>query len=123
MMRPQTIAICALGALLATTFSFGSAVQQSDPEIAALRKEVESLKAEVEDLRAFADGQDAAGAALINSLARCEAEGFTAGINPKSREILLEGLRTQAKAMQTAKDEDKKDDDKDGSRRGRRRGR
>lgn len=124
MMRTQDLALCALGALFAAGLAFGSASQKSDPEVAALRKQVEVLEEKVEVMSAFLVAQEAAGAALMDSLARSEAEGFTAGINPKSREILLEGLRTQAKAMQAADLDDEEGEEEDDRRRGRgRRGR
>ena len=122
MMRTQNFTLCAVGALLAAGLAFGSVTQKSDPEVAALRKQVELLEEKVEAMSAFVAAQEAAGAVLMDSLARSEAEGFTAGINPKSREILLEGLRTQAKAMQSADLEDDEGEEEDeGGRRGRRR--
>ena len=70
---------------------------------------VEALEREVSALKAFTEAQAAAGAELIEALARCEAEGFTAGINPKSREVLLAGLRGQASAMQAGADQERAD--------------
>ena len=69
----------------------------------------EALEREVSALKTFTEAQAAAGAELLDALARCEAEGFTAGINPKSREVLLAGLRAQASAMKAGADE--KEDD------------
>ncbi len=113
MMRFQNLALCALGALTAAALAFSSpqapeaAARNGADESAAIEARVEALEREVAALEAFVESQAAAGAALIDALARCEAEGFTAGINPKSREVLLEGLRAQAGAMKAGADEKK----------------
>ena len=128
MMRQQSIATCALGALAATALSFGLQAplqQQGNQDVKALQAKVDELAKTVEYLETFADAQAEAGEALLDALKRSEAEGFTAGINPKSREILLEGLRGSASAMQAAKSKSEDDEEKDDkpTRRGRRRGR
>lgn len=123
MKRNQTVVTCALGALAAATLSFGlAAPQQTDPEIAALKTRIDELESTVESLQTFVNAQADAGASLVDALARCEAEGFTAGINPRSREILLEGLRASGEAMQAGKQDEKEGDDEKKSTRGRRRG-
>ena len=102
MIRSQTVLTCAVGAVIATTLSFGLVPQQeTDPQIAALQQKVTALEEKLESYDAFVEAQAKAGETLVDALARSEAEGFTAGINPKSREILLDGLRAQAEAMQT----------------------
>lgn len=120
MMRTQALTVCAFGALLAVAFSFapGQSAQAAsqpqiggDPQVLALQQEVRALAKEVESLRSFVDAQADAGKELMDAVARSEAEGFTAGINPKSREVLLAGLKTQAKAMQSAGASDEKDKD------------
>lgn len=121
----QTPLMCAGGAVLASLLSLGSPAPlgAEDPkDVAALRKQVAELEAKVTACESFMKQQATAGAALADALARSEAEGFTAGINPRSREILLDGLRSQAKAMRAgagAEDED----GKGSSRRARRRDR
>ena len=124
MQRFQTPVLCAGGALIASLLSFGPApAPQQDPNkaLAALQAQITELEARVGSCQEFMQQQAAAGKELTEALARSEAEGFTAGINPRSREVLLEGLRTQAKAMQSV---DAKEPSKDTSRRqGRRRDR
>jgi hypothetical protein len=124
MQRFQTPVLCAGGALIASLLSFGRApAAQQDPNkaLAALQAQIVELEAKVEGCQAFIQQQAAAGKELSEALARSEAEGFTAGINPRSREVLLEGLRTQAKAMQSADTDEKPKDS--GRRQGRRRDR
>lgn len=128
MQRFQTPVLCAGSALLASLLSFGPAPAaggQQDPNkvLAALREQITELETQVEDCKRFMQQQAAAGKELTEALARSEAEGFTAGINPRSREVLLEGLRLQAKAMQAGEAKPKAKA-KDGDRRqGRRRDR
>ncbi len=131
MMRTKTLSVCAFGALLAAAFSFapGQSAQAAsqpqiggDPQLMALQQEVKALSKEVELLTAFVEAQADAGKELMDAVARSEAEGFTAGINPKSRELLLAGLKAQAKAMQSG-GEEKSDEDKKSSKRGSRRDR
>lgn len=130
MMRTQALSVCAFGALLAVAFSFApgqsaqAAIQPQvggDPQMLLLRQEVKELAEEVETLKSFVDAQAEAGKELMDAVARSEAEGFTAGINPKSREVLLAGLKAQAKAMQSASGDD--DKSKAGPTRGSRRDR
>lgn len=110
MMRSQNLVLCALGALAAAALAFSSPQspgiggQKDSLETAAMKARLETLEKEVASLKAFTEAQAAAGAELVDALARSEAEGFTAGINPKSREVLLAGLRAQAKAMQAGGD-------------------
>lgn len=111
MMRSQNLVLCALGALTAAALAFSSpqapeaGTGDGAHKAAAMEARVEGLEREVSALKAFTEAQAAAGAELLDALARCEAEGFTAGINPKSREVLLAGLRAQASAMKTGADE------------------
>ena len=124
MQRFHTPVLCAGGALIASLLSFGPApTPQQDPNkaLAALQAQITELEAKVESCQEFMQQLAAAGKELTEALARSEAEGFTAGINPRSREVLLEGLRTQAKAMQSV---DAKEPSKvTGRRQGRRRDR
>lgn len=123
MQRFQTPVLCAGSALLATLISFGSGsteASQEDPNkvLAQLRAEILELEVQVLTCQEFMIQQAAAGKELTEALARSEAEGFTAGINPRSREVLLEGLRAQAKAMQSMESKSKsKDKNKDSDRR------
>lgn len=123
MQRFKTPVLCAGSALLATLISFGSGpaeASQEDPNkvLALLRAEILELEVQVLTCQEFMIQQAAAGKELTEALARSEAEGFTAGINPRSREVLLEGLRAQAKAMQSMESKSKsKDKSKDSDRR------
>jgi hypothetical protein len=112
MQRFQTPLLCAGSALLATLLSFGSGPAQANQEdpnkvLALLRAEILELELQVLTCQSFMEQQAAAGKELAEALARSEAEGFTAGINPRSREVLLDGLRAQAKAMQSMEPKDK----------------
>ncbi len=123
MIRSQTVLTCAVGAVIATTLSFGLVPQQeTDPQIAALQQKVTALEEKLESYDTFMEAQAKAGETLVDALARSEAEGFTAGINPKSREILLDGLRAQAEAMQTTVGDDDDEGPPVTTGRGRRRG-
>lgn len=115
MMRSQNLLLCALGALTAAALAYSSpqapeaGTGDGAREASAMEARFEALEREVSALKTFTEAQAAAGAELLDALARCEAEGFTAGINPKSREVLLAGLRAQASAMKAGADE--KEDD------------
>lgn len=115
MLRSQMIIPCALGALAVASMSFGSGpaataqLQQKNMELELLKARVEVLETKLEEFTEFAEAQADAGAALEKALSESEAAGFTAGINPKSREVLLSGLRGAADAMQAAPTEDAKD--------------
>jgi len=128
MIRTQLMIPCAALALVVASLSFGSAPQrppQADPEVEALKAEVEALNARVEAMETFAEAQAAAGAELMKALEKSEAKGFTAGINPESREVLLAGLRASAEAMKAGAQDDDEDDEEPAARgdRNRRRGR
>lgn len=110
MMRSQNLLLCALGALTAAALAYSSpqapeaGTGDGAHEASAMEARFEALEREVSALKTFTEAQAAAGAELLDALARCEAEGFTAGINPKSREVLLAGLRAQASAMKAGAD-------------------
>ncbi|QDV06660.1 hypothetical protein Poly30_21750 [Planctomycetes bacterium Poly30] len=123
-MISKSIAVtCALGALFTSNFATAPTSQVTDPQVVALQAEVEALTRKVESFEKFLTAQEKAGKELEAALTKSEAEGFTAGINPGSREILLKGLRAQAAAMQAGggSSDDEQPEDK-GSMRGRRRG-
>ena len=76
-------------------------------EVELLRTEVDELKRELEKTQALLDDtvkylQDQAKsqAEMTSVLAASEDAGFTFGINPKSRELLLAGWRKQLAAAQ-----------------------
>ncbi len=84
--------------ILALGFLALGATSQGEGD-AGLALRVQVLETRVQELRSTVESQKKAAAALIVSLDAAEKAGFTAGINPKSREILLSAWRTQAKAM------------------------
>ena len=113
---------CALGAMIATSLSSAPVSQDVDPQVTGLESQVQALTEKVANLEEFVKAQAVAGKALSGALERAEAGGFTAGINPGSREALLGGLRTQAEAMQVGLDSKKEEAPKErGSMRGKRR--
>ena len=75
MMRSQNLALCALGALTAAALAFSSP-QASEAggkgtDDGAMNARVETLEREVTALKAFTEAQAAAGAELLDALARC----------------------------------------------------
>ena len=95
---------CALGAMVFSSLSPAPVSQDLDPAVAALKTEVQELTKKVETFEKFLAAQATAGKTLEGAIARAEAEGFTAGINPSSREALLGGLKAQAEAMKAGAD-------------------
>lgn len=80
-------------------------------QLARLQGEVNLLKqnvataseaeAEVQQVVAYLRAQAQAAAGLQRVLAESEAKGFTFGINPESREVLLAGFDAFAETLQT----------------------
>jgi hypothetical protein len=102
--------------ILALGFLAMSAVSQEDGT-AGLALRVQVLEAQVQEIRGTMEAQQQAAKSLLTSLDAAEEAGFTAGINPKSREILLEAWRAQAKAAGSpAKDKEVEEKSKRGSR-------
>jgi hypothetical protein len=111
--RPKDtiIPILALGFL-----ALGAVSQGEGTSGLALRVQV--LEARVQEMRGTMDAQQKAAASLLTSLDAAEEAGFTSGINPRSREILLQAWRAQAKAAGSlAKKDDTKSKKKKDSRR------
>jgi len=75
-------------------------VQALASEVATLRTDLEGSAARVDELVGYLKQNQKAAEELSSALAASEAAGFTFGINPKSREILLAGWRKQLSAMQ-----------------------
>jgi hypothetical protein len=65
-------------------------------------QERQQMLAKVSALEACLTGQAKSIDELVASLGRVESQGFTAGINPKSREELLAGLRSYLGAQKEA---------------------
>lgn len=71
-----------------------------DPADAVVAARLQALEAQVTALEAWVLAQKAESARLVAALAEAEAAGFTAGINPRSREILLAAWRSAAAKVQ-----------------------
>jgi len=91
-------------ALLASLFAAQAGEQTAtlQEEKVDLQDRVEALEATVAQTTAYLQSQAKAQGDLVKALAESESAGFTYGINPESREILLKGLRDQAQAAQTS---------------------
>ncbi len=121
MIRKPIAVTCALGAMVASTLSLSPTAQEVDPQIATLKTEIEALTKKVDSFEKFIAAQEKAGKELESALSKSEDQGFTAGINPGSREVLLKGLRAQAEAMQTGASDDDEEPAGKRSMRGKRR--
>ena len=78
-----------------------------EEDVAALRLDLEKLQASFVELQSqhdqlvsWAQEQSRAAAAMEATLAASESAGFTAGINPRSRELLLQGWRANLSSLQ-----------------------
>ena len=88
--------------------------QDLEPRVKALEDEIETVRGQLEEmqqakaqLEAFLAAQARSADALRASLATSEDEGFTAGINPKSREVLLAGFRSYLDTLEAAAPKEK----------------
>lgn len=117
---PALSVLCAASLLLGLATAQSPAAPEQDvatlrAEVAALRAEVDKLKStdtselekQLEETRALVDQlaawsrTQAAGAdALTKTLTESQEKGFTFGINPESREVLLAGFRSFASGLQ-----------------------
>ncbi len=71
-------------------------------EVAALREDVAALRAELDEANAlldstlaYLDRRSKSAAQMAGVLSASEEAGFTFGINPRSRQLLLEGWRKE----------------------------
>ncbi len=78
-----------------------------ESDLVSTRKRCEGLASELSETKVtlakvvhYLDAQATSAAALQEALAASEAAGFTAGINPNSREILLAGWRATLNTQQ-----------------------
>lgn len=112
-MKAFPIAAFAVLTLVAASPAFTAAVPQAparnDPatELQALRERVDVLEREaranatlVANLQRYLEAQSKAAQAMQETLNASEKEGFTFGINPRSRETLLAGWREQLANLQ-----------------------
>ena len=109
-MRRQIILLLAITCFVGiSATSFGQAETNSnlESEVAALTGEVATLRedllesqAHIAQMLLYFENNKKAAAELTKALAASESAGFTFGINPKSRELLLAGWRKQLDAVQ-----------------------
>jgi hypothetical protein len=108
----KTILATALG----LTAGLAAPTGQQDTDVAAqleaTRTELTAVQARLDQVESYLQAQAKSAEALATALTSSEEAGFTAGINPKSREILLDAWHAQATAATTsvpgAKTDDKK---------------
>jgi hypothetical protein len=74
-------------------------VQALEAEVAALKQDFAAQAARVAQTTGYLAAQKHRAAALLKTLDQSEQEGFTAGINYRSREVLLAGLRSWARGQ------------------------
>lgn len=106
----RSTATALLGAgLLATASTPAASVQDLEPRVAALETELDGIRGQLEamaeakaDLEAFLAAQRTSVENLRASLSTSEEKGFTAGINPESREVLLSGFRGYLDRIESA---------------------
>lgn len=110
-MKNHWILCAALGAGLASSNPAPQLAQDNNQDLQAI---VLDLQSEVQDLRgmvenservtretiAYLEGISKTSAELSRTLDSAEQKGFTAGINPSSREVLLSGWRAQLAKLQ-----------------------
>lgn len=84
-----------------------SRIDKLEKDVAASRLRVEALSTEVADLKkelvatvTYLEEQSKAASAMAGALDESEKAGFTYGINPDSRHVLLKGWRDQLAAAQ-----------------------
>ena len=74
--------------------SLAARVEAQEVTIAKLEAGHTALQTQVEALTTAIAAQSSQADALLGVLSQSEELGFTAGLNPKSREVLLAGFRT-----------------------------
>jgi uncharacterized coiled-coil protein SlyX len=100
-------ACLAVAALQTPPADVTARVQALEQQLAAQSKQVEALTKDLTDTKAllektvrYVNEQSHAAAALAGTLDESEQAGFTYGINPESRHILLRGWREALTAAQ-----------------------
>jgi len=95
--------------ILALSFLALGAMPQGGDDQAGLAVRVQVLETKMQVIQAQLEAQSKASSDLLIALDSAEKAGFTAGINPRSREILLSAWRAQAKvSISAAKGKDGK---------------
>lgn len=108
--------------ILAMGFLALGAMPQSGDEKAGLAMRVQVLETKLQTMQAQLDAQSKAASDLMLALDSSEKAGFTAGINPRSREILLSAWRAFAKAHMSTNKGKNQGKDADGKEEEQRRG-
>lgn len=67
-------------------------------ELATTRSELAATQGRLDQVESYLQAQAAAATSLKAAVAASEEAGFTSGINPKSREILVEAWNAQVQA-------------------------
>lgn len=111
-MQRSTPILFLAGGVVAVGLALGQSLASSGPERLqdpveqpadpALLATVEALQQRVTTLEAWVAAQQAQSKLTFAALAAAEAAGFTAGINFKSREILLAAWRAEEATVQAA---------------------
>ena len=109
--RTTIIPIIALSFL-----ALGAMPQSGDSKGLAVRVQV--LETQVQEMKGMMQAQSKAASEMLISLGEAEKAGFTAGINPRSREILMAAWRAQAKASSSSSKTGKKGKGEKPSKRG-----
>ena len=78
--------------------AFPASLQEPEPN-AELVAQIKALEGKVESLESYVKKQAKAAEQLSSAVDSAVAEGFTAGINYKSREILVKAWKASAKAQ------------------------
>ena len=101
-----------IAAVLGLTFGFGFAqdpapasgmterLEALEQEVSQLKSDLAAKTAAAEEVQRYLAGEKERGTALLKAFDEAEQAGFTAGINYRSREILLGGLRSYVKDAQ-----------------------
>ncbi len=113
-MNSPRLATALLVGLFATGILAPAVATRQD---AVLEERVVELEEKVKALEAYLAQQAESAKSLSTSLDTSEKEGFTFGINPRSREVLLEGFRGLAKSLQTGAPKAEKEASDEGGRR------
>ena len=80
-------------------FEIRAELEAQAAELGALREQLASSAESMQSTLSYLSAQASASSALDQSMTAAEAAGFTAGINYRSRELLLAGLRAYTRAQ------------------------
>lgn len=92
-------ALWALGAQDPATSNLEQRVNALEAQLAEQRKRVDKQEELIHATVEYLDRQSRAAEDMLSTLDRSEAEGFTAGINYRSRELLLAGWRSHLREV------------------------